>query len=124
MNTTGRGGNRKHPAGCNCGKCPKIGRKKKEPLSKVRKDVAFDVFDEFNKGKTALNPTGRTEKQRWVELADSKNEDIAFRALSKLKDCVDGKPAEKVEEKVIFDPNQPLRVIIEHIGGPEIPAAT
>lgn len=91
---------------------------------RIRRDVAFDVIDVINSGKSELNPTGRTEIKRWIEFADSKNEDIALRAMRALKDSVDGKPAEKLEERIIFDPNQPLRVQIEHIGGSPNSAAT
>jgi predicted Zn-dependent protease len=93
------------------------GRPEKAKQPRVRRDVALDVLDVINAGKSDLNPTGRNEVKRWIEFCDSKIEDIALRALGRLKDSADGKPAEKTEEKIVFDPNQPLRVIVEHIGG-------
>ena len=92
------------------------GAPKKEPLLKVRRDVAFDVLEVINAGESKLNPSGYTEVKRWIRLLDSPNEDIQLRALGKLKDSADGKPAEKMEQSIVFDPNQPLRVQVEHIG--------
>lgn len=106
------------------GRRPGAGRPKTKPIPKVRRDVAFDVLDVINKGKSKLNPTGKAEIERWIALLDSKSEDIQIRALSTLKFSVDGKPAEKTEETIVFDPNQPLRVLIEHIGGPQNKTST
>lgn len=126
----------RHAKKCSCGCVSKGGKRegagapKKENTAKqiqkqlsVRRDVALDVLDEINKGETKLNPSGKTEKVRWIAFLDSEDESIAFRALDKLKDCADGKAAEKREETIVFDPNQPLRVVIEHIGGSKNPAA-
>lgn len=38
--------------------------------------------------------------------------------LFKLREWAFGKPMQPQEDTVVFDPNQPLRVIIEHIGSP------
>jgi hypothetical protein len=105
------------------GEGKKLGRPKTKPLPRIRRDVAFDVLEEINKKDSKLNPTGRTELMRWIEFLDSSSEDVALRALGRLKDSVDGTPKQKLEETVVFDPNQPLRVIVEHIGGSKNSAA-
>lgn len=93
------------------------GPKKKTPLPKIRKGVAYEVLEEIGKGKTALNPSGKGEVVRWIEFLDSKNEDTALRALSRLTDSVDGTAKQKLEiDPIQFDPNEPLKVVIEHIG--------
>lgn len=99
------------------GEGKKMGRPKTKPLPRIRRDVAFDVLDELNKGETKLNPTGRTEIERWIEFVDSSSEDVALRALGRLKDSVDGTAKQKSEETIVFDPNTPMRVIVEYIGG-------
>jgi len=88
------------------GKRPGAGRPKTKPQSKVRRDVAFDVLDEINKGKTQLNPSGRREIERWIEHLDSTNEDISLRALRALKDSADGKPMQPIGGA----DDQPLRI--------------
>lgn len=99
------------------GKREGSGPKKKTPLPKIRKGVAFEVLEELGKGVTKLNPSGKGEVVRWIEFLDSKNEDTALRALSRLTDSVDGTAKQKVEiDPISFDPNEPLKVIIEHIG--------
>lgn len=48
---TKRGGSRKHPADCNCGNCPQIGRRKAERLSnpatseKILRDVRAEELE-------------------------------------------------------------------------------
>lgn len=101
-----------------------MGRPKTKPLPRIRRDVAMDVIDELNKGETKFNPTGRTEIERWIGFCDSKSEDVALRALGRLKDSYDGTPKQKSEETVIFDPNQPLHVVVEHIGRSKNKAST
>lgn len=111
----GRGGDRSAQVKA-AGK--QLGRPKTKALPRVRRDVAMDVLDEINKGKESkLNPTGRTEVERWIEFLDSSSEDVALRALGRLKDSYDGTPKQKLEETVVFDPTQPLQVVVKHIGG-------
>lgn len=96
---------------------PGAGRKKKVTLPRIRKDVAFAVAEVINAGKSELNPTGQNEVQRWIKLLDSTTESIRLSALREIKHSIDGIPKQKVEEVVSFDPNQPMVIRVEHIGG-------
>ena len=44
---------------------------------------------------------------------------LKWSIIDKLSDRVFGKPTQKTEDKIVFDPNAPLRVIVEHMGRPQ-----
>jgi hypothetical protein len=112
-----RGGDRSAAAKAN-GK--KMGRRKKEPLPKVRRDVAYEVLevlnlpdDEQEKARKKCSGEARLILKFVLDATDSR---LRWDAYRYNKECVDGKPLVRAEDKIIFDPNQPLRVLVEHIG--------
>lgn len=104
------------------GRRPGAGRPKKLPKLKVRRDVAFEVLEIINGQKPRAKASG--EAELILKLMEAKDERLRWDIYRYNKECVDGKPVQRQEETVIFDPNQPLRVVIEHIGRPQDKAPT
>ena len=108
-----RGGDRSAAAAA---RGSRIGRPKKEKKPIAKANVASTVLASIN------------EVKYWREFlhADKKLADLnaterkeARETLEKLTNRRDGLPMQMQEEKIIFDPDQPLRVLIEAIGYPK-----
>lgn len=107
----------------------RVGRPKKEAVPKLRRDVAFEILDLVNntqhfdlkqpdKPRDEALKKASGEARFAYELMMSSGSTLKWDIYRYSKECVDGKPMVRSEEKVIFDPNQPLRVLVEHIGQP------
>lgn len=103
----------------------KLGRPERPAPVKVRRDVAHEVLALLNtslKKRVAAVAKASGEAQFVAQYlfdgAKFKSDQRAFDVYRYMKECVDHKPMVRSEEKVIFDPNQPVRVIVEHIGQP------
>lgn len=96
----------------NGGRRPGAGRKPKPKLPKTDRNIARAVLD-------AIDKTDRPVLKRWLELVDSQ----PLETLRYLTDRDEGRAIQRQEDKILFDPNQPLRVQIEHIGGSKNTAA-
>jgi hypothetical protein len=107
-----RGGNRKHPADCKCGNCPKLGRKKLKPEAVADGDKNF-----------AGRVLRRIGKPGWRDYADvtkvQSDEDYALHLLAttagydqfnKLLDRRFGKPVQTVNH--LHD--KPIEVNMNH----------
>jgi len=95
------------------GKRVGAGRKRKTPLPRVRRDAALEVLEAVNEDRQPA--TCSPEAQKWLKLLDTTDDRLRFDVLRYLKECVDGKPKQRVDP-LAFDPNAPLRVVVEHIG--------
>ncbi len=92
----GRGGSRKHPADCKCGKCPKIGRRKTELAPIVTIDGrtitgqqhAQWLIDQLN---APYNPKESIELAGWRRLWDAFDKRIALETRRYLYDRAKGK---------------------------------
>ena len=95
------------------GEGKRIGRPKTTPLPKVRRDVALEILDVINGGleRAKCSP----EAERWLKLLDTAGNRLSFDMLRYIKECADGKPKQRTDP-LAFDPNAPLRVVVEHIG--------
>lgn len=98
-----------------------IGRPKKTAAPPVRRDVAFEVLAILNaeEKKRAKKLAGASGEAQFVFKYlgdDNADKRLRWDVYRYMKECVDSKPMVKSEEKVIFDPTQPIRVVVEHIG--------
>lgn len=94
---------------------PGAGRKRTTPLPRVRRDVALEFLDVTN-GVIERKDCSK-ECEKFLVLAEAGNDKrLQWDVLRYMKECVDGKPKQRNEEKIVFDPNAPLRVVVEHIG--------
>lgn len=103
------------PKGNRGGKRQGAGRKRTTPLPKIRRDVAIDVLEALNEQANIAKCT--REAQFWFRLLAAEDKRLQYDVIRYLKECVDGKPKQRVDP-LSFDPNAPLRVLVEHIGRP------
>lgn len=102
----------------------KIGRPSRPAPTRVRRDVAHEVIELLNvpekKRVDALAKASPEAQFVYVAYlgADNTDKRLKWDVYRYMKECVDHKPMVRSEEKIIFDPNQPVRVIVEHIGQP------
>lgn len=96
----------------NGGRRPGAGRKPKPKIPKANRNVAAEVFAEIDK-------TSRNRVKRWLELLDSQ----PLETMRYLTDRDEGRALQRQEDKIVFDPDQPLKVLVEHIGGTSHKAA-
>lgn len=114
-----RGGDRSKAAAA-AGK--KVGRPAREKPGKLRRDVAYRVLDALREGEKAVAKARSLDGEldlffQFLELGDNR---LKWDVYRYAKECVDGKPLTRSEEKILFDPNQPMRVLVEHIGSPRV----
>jgi hypothetical protein len=95
------------------GKRPGAGRRKTTPLPKVRRDVAYEVIEILNGERDEKKAT--PEAQHCMSYLRAEEKRLSWDAYRYFKECVDGKPKQRVDP-LAFDPNAPLRVLVEHIG--------
>lgn len=91
-----RGGSRKHPADCQCGNCPKLGRKKLTPEAHgpVKKNDASEIIAALGQ----RNPHGDVclcWKCLWRKDAE-RQDSLGHHARKYLWDRRDGKPVDTV----------------------------
>lgn len=87
----------------------------------MRRDVAFEILGLVNTPESLREDAVKKasgEAQFAYELMMTSGPTLKWDIYRYTKECVDGKPMVRSEEKVIFDPNQPVRVVVEHIGQP------
>jgi hypothetical protein len=106
------------------GQGKKLGRPSRPIPTKVRRDVAHEVLDILNtteekriKIVAKANPEARFIYTTYL-TNDQGDKRLKWDVYRYMKECVDHKPMVRSEEKVIFDPDAPLRVVVEHIGQP------
>lgn len=97
------------------GKRDGAGPKRKKPLPKIRKDVAFEVIEVINDVKLQKNCSGEAAIVLGL-IQQATDQRLKWDVYRYTKECLDGRPMVRSEEKISFDPNQPLRVVVEHIG--------
>src|SRR5690349_8768778 len=92
----GRGGSRKHPEGCDCGNCPKVGRPKvkAEQAPKVGKDITDDILAMKKRRQHAANC--KCEDCHWWTLLHYQDLRLQFDARKYLTDKRDGQPMRNV----------------------------
>ena len=110
------------------GKRAGSGQPRKTPLPKIRRDVAFEVIDILNEPLAKNAKRGTISPLRKAAsgeaaivlglIEQATDQRLKWDVYRYAKECLDGKPMVRSEEKVSFDPNQPMRVVIEHIGRP------
>lgn len=95
-----------------------IGRPAKPRVpAAVSKGLAQEILDAIAAETWSHEGGCRCLKCRWRALAFAKDERLRFTVEDKLLDRILGRPANSIVAEHGFDPNQPLRVIVEHIGG-------
>ena len=101
-----------------------VGRPKKESAvakKAIRRDVAFEVLEVLNvrfRKRDEVRAKATPEAQLilgWI-LNDGTAQNFRWDVYRYVKECVDMKPMIRSEEKVVWDPSAPIRVIVEHIG--------
>jgi hypothetical protein len=101
----GRGGNRKHPADCKCGKCPQIGRKKTERLANPK--LADKILHDVRAYELELACIALEVKKLGIDLDDKDwlkkipvkelhHPDSLFKMLDRLKCHARGNPCDTV----------------------------
>lgn len=100
----------------------KNGRPPREKPGKIRRDVAFKVLDALRSGPKAIEKARDEDGEvdvifSFLECGDNR---LKWDTYRYMKECVDGKPLTRSEEKILFDPNQPIKVLVEHIGSSRV----
>lgn len=113
-----RGGKRVPGEGKKLGRAAKPKIEKQKTVSKEIAERVFATIDEVEMHREFLHPGKKLDDLSDIERKERERE------LERLTNRKYGLPAQKSEETIIFDPNQPLRVLIEHIGRPQDQAAT
>lgn len=100
-----RGGSRKHPEGCKCGNCPKLGRRKVERLSNPRlADKILHDIRAYELEIACVNIEIRKmgidlDDKNWLKKLDGKDlkhPEVLFRMLDRLKCHARGNPFDTV----------------------------
>jgi hypothetical protein len=99
----------------NGGRREGAGRKPKQKV-KLRKDSAIDVLAVIN-GELDERKAS-PEVQHVLKFVRAQDLRLGWEVYRYTKECVDGKPLQKIPD-LGFDPDKPLRVVVDHIGRPK-----
>jgi hypothetical protein len=101
---------------------PKAKRGGKRAGAGRRKDVSRDLVTGAKTALRMLNDLDHEKelKKLYATCFDSR---LQAHIIFRLREWAFGKPVQPQEDKIGFDPDQPLRVLIEHIGGSTQPGS-